>query len=57
MRADDQSLDDVAKEIADLEHEIDRLRFAEPKDDHQASQIQYRREVSERHLRRLRALA
>ena len=57
MYDDEQIVDEVAEEIGDLERELDRLSFAEPKDEHQEAQIRYRREVSEKHLARLKALA
>lgn len=54
---DDLPVDDVAEEIADIERDLDELRYATPWNDVHAKKLADRRAVNERHLERLRELA
>jgi hypothetical protein len=54
---DDLVVDEVAEEIAAIERELDELRYATPFNDTHAAKLAYKREVLERHLARLKALA
>jgi hypothetical protein len=54
---DEPLVDEVAVEVEEIERELDQLRFATPWNDVHAAKLAYRREVLERHLARLKALA